>query len=96
MICQVFSKKIQKLFRLTFGCMQRFDDPNKEMRSISRADKLCRSNGVGMSKANDLAITEAEGPLGPEAHTDLLGAVNPLFYFIFSIFISNLLIKYKM
>jgi hypothetical protein len=28
--------------------MQRFGGPDKEMRSISMADKLCRSNGVGM------------------------------------------------
>jgi hypothetical protein len=52
--------------------MRRFGGPDKEMRSISRADKLCRSNGVGMSAANDLAVAEAEGPLGPEAHTGLL------------------------
>jgi hypothetical protein len=55
--------------------MRRFGGPDKEMRSISRADKLCRNNGVGMSEANDLAIAEAEGPLGPVAHTDLLCAV---------------------
>jgi hypothetical protein len=28
--------------------MRRFGGPDKEMRSISKADKLCRSNGVGM------------------------------------------------
>jgi hypothetical protein len=31
------------------------------------ADKLCRSNGVGMSEANDLAIVEAEPLTGGEA-----------------------------
>jgi hypothetical protein len=29
------------------------------------------------AKRNDLAIAEAEGPLGPEAHTVLLGGVPP-------------------
>jgi hypothetical protein len=52
--------------------MRRFGGPDKEMRSISRADKLCRSNGVGMSVAIDLAIAEAEGTLAPEAHVCLL------------------------
>jgi hypothetical protein len=27
---------------------EKFGGPNKEMRSISKADKLCRRNGVGM------------------------------------------------
>jgi hypothetical protein len=36
------------------------------MRSISRADKLCRSNGVGTSEAIDLAVAEAEPPIGGE------------------------------
>jgi hypothetical protein len=49
--------------------MRRFGGPDKEMRSISRADKLCRSNvdrlcgqsesGNGAQR-NDLAIAEAE------------------------------------
>jgi hypothetical protein len=68
--------------------MRRFGGPDKEMRSISRADKLCWSNGVGMSVAIDLAIAEAEGPLGPEAHTDLLCAVWPTLY------ISQMVIVY--
>jgi hypothetical protein len=49
------------------GCLRRFGGPNKEMHSISRADKLCRSNGVGMSEAIDLAVAEAEPPTGGEA-----------------------------
>jgi hypothetical protein len=68
--------------------MRRFGGPDKEMRSISRADKLCRNNGVGMSEANDLAIVEAEGPLGPEAHTDLLCAVQAIFIFFYNILIQ--------
>jgi hypothetical protein len=46
-----------------------------------------RGNGA---QRNDLAIAEAEGPQGPEAHTDLLCAVcfaiNYFALFIFYIF----------
>jgi hypothetical protein len=28
----------------------------------TKAGKMCRSNGVGMSEANDLAVAEAEPP----------------------------------
>jgi hypothetical protein len=55
--------------------MRRFDSPDKGLRSKTRAGKLCRSNGVGMSVAIDLAVAEAEGPSGPEAHTVLLDEV---------------------
>jgi hypothetical protein len=30
------------------GCMQQLGGPDKEMRGISGAGKLCRSNGAGM------------------------------------------------
>jgi hypothetical protein len=33
------------------GCLRRFGGPNKEMRSISRAGKMCRNNGVGMERS---------------------------------------------
>ena len=33
------------------GCLQRFDSPNRKMRSIFRAGKLCRNNGVGMERS---------------------------------------------
>jgi hypothetical protein len=71
------------------GCLRRFGGPDKEMRSISRADKLCRSNSVGMfrpkvcAQRNDLDIAEAEGPLGPEVLTDLLCAVERLYNHFF-------------
>jgi hypothetical protein len=47
--------------------LRRFGRPNKQMRSICRVDKMCRSNGVGMSEANDLAVAKAESPTGGEA-----------------------------
>jgi hypothetical protein len=62
--------------------MRRFDGPDKEMRSISRADKLWVEGGVGMSIANDLADRNPEGALAPEAHTDLLYAVGAYFIII--------------
>ncbi|MHB9291286.1 putative DNA-3-methyladenine glycosylase II [Hollandina sp. SP2] len=34
-----------------FGCLRRFGGPNKKTRSVSRADKLCRSNGVEMERS---------------------------------------------
>jgi hypothetical protein len=60
---------------------ERFCNPNKEMRNISRAGKLCRSFGVGMfpseagARSGMAKPSEAEGPQGPEAHTDLLDDV---------------------
>jgi hypothetical protein len=74
----------------------RFDDGLaariRALRSIAstggatRADKLCRSNGVGIfpSEAgarNDLGIAEAEPPTGGEVYTVLLCAVRPFIYF---------------
>jgi hypothetical protein len=44
--------------------MRRFGGPNKEMRSISRADKLWVAVCVGMSEANDLANRNPEPPNG--------------------------------
>jgi hypothetical protein len=38
----------RKKLRITFRLYATVCGPDKEMRSISRADKLCRSNGVGM------------------------------------------------
>jgi hypothetical protein len=52
--------------------IRKFWPAHKTMRSISRADKLRVECGVGMSVATDLAARNPEGPLGPEAHTDLL------------------------
>jgi hypothetical protein len=43
---------------------QGFGGPKREMRSISRADKLWVERGMGMSVANDLAIVETEPPNG--------------------------------
>jgi hypothetical protein len=36
---------------VTFRCLRRFGGPYKQMRSICRADKMCRSNGVGMERS---------------------------------------------
>jgi hypothetical protein len=44
--------------------MRRFDSQNKETRSVSRAGKLWRSFGVGMSEAIDLTVAEVEPPTG--------------------------------
>jgi hypothetical protein len=33
------------------GCLQRFGGPNKEMRNISRVDKLWAECGVGMERS---------------------------------------------
>jgi hypothetical protein len=54
----------------------------------TRADKLWVECAVGMSKANDLGTRNPEGPLGPEAYTDLLGAVGaysitPIIFLLF-------------
>jgi hypothetical protein len=44
------------------------------------------------AKRNDLAIAEAEGTLGPEAHTVLLCAVG----FVFIFFSKNIIYSYIM
>jgi hypothetical protein len=44
---------------------------------------MCRSNGVGMSEAIDLAVAEAEPPTGGEADTVLLCAVSPILHYYF-------------
>jgi hypothetical protein len=46
------AKRLRFYARIT-GCMRRFGGPNKEMRSIYRAGKMCRSNGVGMERYNE-------------------------------------------
>jgi hypothetical protein len=75
--------------------MRRFASPNKGLRSKTRAGKLCRSNGVGMSVAIDLAIAEAEPPTGGEAHTVLLCAVGAYsIYFLLILIIFLLLILF--
>jgi hypothetical protein len=54
-----FSIKKNRLAQIAHnvpGCLRRFDRPNKQMRSICRAGKMWRSNGMGMSAANDLAV----------------------------------------
>jgi hypothetical protein len=59
------------IFRITFRCMRWFGGPDKRLCSKRRADKLCRSNGVGMfpsyagARSETIAAAEAEGPLGP-------------------------------
>jgi hypothetical protein len=44
-----------------------FASPDKGLRSKTRAGKMCRSFGVGMSEAIDLAKTEAKGATAPAA-----------------------------
>jgi hypothetical protein len=39
---------MDRLYLYRSGCIRRFGGPDKEMRSISLSDKLCRSNGVEM------------------------------------------------
>jgi hypothetical protein len=65
------------------------------MRSISRADKLCRSNGVGMSEAIDLAIAEAEPPTAAKRkQTCYVQLGRAPFYFSY-IFISFFVFMHK-
>jgi hypothetical protein len=58
---------------------------------LARQSESLRGNQkVGMfrpkvcTQRNDLAIAEAEGPQGPEAHTDLLCEVRAYTKFLFS------------
>jgi hypothetical protein len=59
--------KISKNGAYRSGCLRRFGGPNKQMRSICRADKMWVEAGVGMSEANDLASRNPEPPTGGEA-----------------------------
>jgi hypothetical protein len=72
-------KNIQAPLNITFRLFTTFFQPNRKMRSIFRAGKMCRSNGVGMEhKPNGLPLLgapvallitrdKAEPPTGGEA-----------------------------
>jgi hypothetical protein len=54
-------------FAYRSGRMRRFGSPDKEMRGISRADKLWVECDAGMSAANDLAARNPDGIFGPRS-----------------------------
>jgi hypothetical protein len=45
---------VSKIISPTFRLLRRFGGPDKQTRSVCRADKMWRRFAVGMSEANDL------------------------------------------